>query len=112
MEEKEAETTTALVAISNHGKVLNNSALVRNSEWIIDSSATSHMTFHTLNFLSCHSTLGKCHITVAYTSRTLVASSGTVALHPSLYLHDMFMFLSFLITLSLSIILLKKTIVR
>ena len=52
MEEKEAETTTALIATSNHCKVLNISMPVRNSNWIIDSGATNYMTFDSTQVFS------------------------------------------------------------
>ncbi|KAF2298179.1 hypothetical protein GH714_016810 [Hevea brasiliensis] len=45
-EEDVAKKSTAFVATrGNGGKVLNSSALVSNSAWIIDSRATDHMTF-------------------------------------------------------------------
>ena len=85
IEEKEVETTTALIATSNHGKVFNISAPIRNSEWIIDSGATDHMTFDSRQFSSLKPTSQK-FVSTANGNSTPVIGEGSIILTDTLNL--------------------------
>ncbi|KAL5769631.1 hypothetical protein ACOSP7_013785 [Xanthoceras sorbifolium] len=80
-----AEKTSALIAATDNGKVLNISAPIMNSTWIIDSGATDHMTFDSKQVSSFKFSLQKV-VSTANGNTTPVIGEGPLTLTEDLYL--------------------------
>ncbi|KAL5836732.1 hypothetical protein ACOSQ3_013901 [Xanthoceras sorbifolium] len=80
-----AEKTSALIAATDNGKVLNISAPIMNSTWIIDSGATDHMTFDSKQVSSFKFSSQKV-VSTANGNTTPVIGEGPLTLTEDLYL--------------------------
>lgn len=57
------------------------------SSWILDTGATNHITFHLDSFIT-HKTIKRIPVTLPNSTHIVASISGSIALTPSLIIHN------------------------
>jgi hypothetical protein len=79
------KSSSSIATVGNAGKALHTSTFVRNSEWIIDSGATNHMTFNN-NCIQSIKPSNQHIVSIADGTISSVLGEGTISLTKNLNL--------------------------